>query len=199
MISPYHEITTIDHDDLEDFLRKVHLIKIFEPLLEEFQDKSLFKGIVKFIAWGYSINSDMLNTSGNTWGKVSELIYDKCDLPQNSDIHDAVCKLKSAAVRDSIERWVQFQNDENWNQFIHYRDLRREFLELSLSPLRKATGEIDIEAKMKAAIYAKDLLKMMEDARDTFIQNNSKLKASVEAVNRVNKESAGRNAGSYAL
>ena len=201
MISPFNELINTDKDDYEDYLTKIHLIGIFKPVLEEFQDPDLFKGVVKFIAWGYSLNSDMLHTSGNTWSKVAELIFEKTGLPRGADdgIYNAVCKLQSENVRESIERWLTFQNEDNWQQFVHYRDLRREFLALCISDMKKATQEIDIEAKMKAALYSKDLLKMMEDARETFIQNNSKLKASVESVNKFNKESLGRNAGSYAL
>lgn len=201
MISPYHEIIHHDEDDFEDFLTKIHLIGIFKGILEEFSDADLFKGIVKFIVWGYSIHSDYLNTTGNTWGKVSEYIFQKSALPrgQNDEIFEAVAKLRSAAVRDAIERWLQFQNDDAFSQYIHYRDLRREFLALSLSGMLKSTGEIDVEAKMKAALYSRDLLKMMEDAKDTFIQNSPKLKGSIEALNRASKDSMSRNAGSYAI
>ena len=201
MISPYHEIITADEDNFEEFLKKVHLIGIFKGILEEFADQDLFKGIVKFIAWGYSVHSDYLHTSGNSWDKVSEYIFDKTDLPRGNEneIFNAVAKLQSAAVRDAIERWLQFQNSDPFSQYIHYRDLRREFLALSLSNMRKATGEIDVEAKMKAALYSRDLLKMMEDAKDTFIQNTPKLKGSVEALNRAAKDKMSRNAGSYAL
>lgn len=202
MISPFHEIITSEESDYEDFLKRIHLFEIFKPIIFEFQDKDLFRGIVKFIVWGYSINSDMLNTSGNTWGKVSDMIYEKAELPRNKEdeVYHAVRDLKSEGVRDAIERWLQFQNEENFSNYIHFRDLRREFLALSLSDMKKSTGEIDIEAKMKAALYSQDLLKLMEDARETFIQNNSKLKASVEAVNKANsKDKMSRSAGSYAL
>jgi hypothetical protein len=201
MISPFHELITSEGINFEEHLKKIHLFKIFEPVFMEFQDDDLFRGVVKFILWGYSINSDMLNTSGNTWGKVAPLIFEKCELPKGQDggIYEAVCELKSEGVRESIERWLQYQNNENFTNYTHYRDLRREFLALSISDMKKSTQEIDIEAKMKAALYSKELLKMMEDARETFIQNNSKLKRSVDAVNKVNRESAGRSAGSYAL
>ena len=200
MISPFHEIIKSEDDNFEEFLKKIHLFEIFKPIAIEFPDGDLFKGIVKFVAWGYSIHSDMLHTTGNTWDKVCEYIYDKAELPDNNELYESVAHLKSEGVRESVERWLNFQNNDAWVQYIHYRDLRREFLSLSLSDMKKATGEIDIEAKMKAALYSKDLLGMMEDAKDTFIQNNSKLKASVEAFNKAgNKDKMSRSAASYAL
>lgn len=201
MISPYHELIKSEEDNFEEFLKKIHLFAIFQGILEEFPDMGLFKGIVKFIAWGYSMDSDYLTTSGNTWGKVAPYIYEKAELPgkEGDDIYEAVANLQSPAVREAIERWVQFQNEDHFAQFTHYRDLRREFLSLSISPMKKNTNEIDIEAKMKAAIYSKDLLKMMEDAKDTFIQNHPKLKGSIDAFSKAGKDKVSRNAASYAL
>lgn len=203
MISAYHEIIKSEEEDFEEYLRKLYLIDIFKPILEEFPDKELFKGIVKFILWGYSMESDVLMTQGNTWGQLSEFIYEKSELPDDRDKSDgvyvAVSKLESHSVREAIERWLQLQNNDSWTQYIHFRDLRKQFLGLSLSDMKKSTGEIDIEAKMKAAIYSKELLKMMEDARDGFIQNHPKLRASVEAVNKVSKNKNSRSAGSYAV
>lgn len=203
MINPYYSIITTDEVDFEDFLRKLNLFEIFKPILEEFPDVELFKGIVKFIAWGFSLDSDMLNTIGNSWGKVCELIYQKAGLPYDKEekdsIYNSVANLKSDAVRDAIERWLRFQNDEHWTQFIHYRDLRRQMLSASLEELKKASGEVDYTAKMDCAKYSKELLQMMDDAKETFIQNNSKLKGSVEAINKVNKETFTRSPSNYAV
>lgn len=203
MIAPFQSIIKYEEDDFEDYLKRVYLFDIFKPLLEEFGDPSLFKAVVKFIVFGYSMDSDMLMTQGNTWSKVSDTIYERVELPEDKDnpdgIYYQVCHLKSQAVREAIERFLIFQNDENWNQYIHYRDLRKEFLFLSLSNMKKATGEIDIEAKMKAIVYSKDLLKMMEDAKDGFIQNHPKLRGSVEALNKVNNNKNSRSPGSYAV
>jgi hypothetical protein len=200
MIAPYNSLIKSEEEDFEDYLRRIHLLVIFAPLLEEFQDKELFKGVVRFIAYGFSIESDMLLTQGYTWDSICKRVYQRSELPDNEELFDQVANLNSDAVRRSIENYLRFQNDEGWNQFIHYRDLRRQFLALSLSDMKKATGEIDIEAKMKAATYSKELLKMMEDARETFIQNHPKLRGSVEAVNKVNNNTKNsRSPGSYAV
>lgn len=204
MISAYQILVKQEEEDFQEYLKRVHLFSIFQPLLEEFNDPELFKGVVRFIAWSYSMESEMLLTQGNTWSKVSEDIYVKSGLPYDNEeehgVYNSVCKLQSENVRDSIERFLQLQNEDNWIQYTHFRDLRKQFLELSISDMKKSTGEIDIEAKMKAAIYSKDLLKMMEDARDGFIQNHPKLRGSVEAVNKSNSNSKnGRSVGSFAV
>lgn len=203
MINPYFSIVTTDELNFEEFLRKLNLIEIFRPVLVEFPDMDLFKGIVKFIAWGFSLDSDMLATTGNTWSKVCDLIYEKARLPYDSEnedgIYNSVANLKSDGVRESIERYLSFQDDENWTQYIHYRDLRKQMLAASLDGIKKASGEIDYTAKMDCAKYSKELLLMMDEAKETFIQNNSKLKGSVEAVNKASNVKTTRSVASYAI
>jgi len=199
MIDPYSNLIKSDEYDFEDYLKRIHLIKIFEPLLEEFADKPIFKGVVKFILYGFSVNSDMLLTQGYTWVNICKQVYKEAGLPDDDVLFNKVANLESDSVREAIENWIRFQNDENFCNYLHFRDLRREFLALSLSPMKKNTGEIDIEAKMKSVVYAKDLLKMMEDAKETFIQNHPKLRGSVDSVLRVNKEKNARSVGSYAV
>lgn len=204
MISAYQVLVKQEEEDFQEYLKRVHLFSIFQPLLEEFADPELFKGVVRFIAWSYSMESEMLLTQGNTWSKVCDEIYEKSELPDDrkeiDGVYNAVCNLQSENVRDSIERFLLLQNEDNWIQYTHFRDLRKQFLELSVSDMKKNTGEIDIEAKMKAAIYSKDLLKMMDDARDGFIQNHPKLRSSVEAMNKASNNSKNsRSVGSFAV
>ncbi len=204
MVSAYQVLVKQEEEDFQEYLKKIHLFSIFEPLLEEFGDPELFKGVVRFIAWGYSMESEMLLTQGNTWSKIADDIYEKAELPDDKErqdgVYNSVCNLQSDNVRNCIERFLLLGNEDNWIQYTHFRDLRKQFLALSISGMKKNTGEIDIEAKMKAAIYSKDLLKMMEDARDGFIQNHPKLRGSVEALNKASNSSKNsRSPGSYAV
>lgn len=200
MINPFLSITKFsDDENFEEYLTKIHLMAIFKPLLDEFDDKELFKKIVRFIVYGYSLESDYLMTHGKSWVNVSKFIYEECDLPDEGELFEAVADLQSEAVRTSIENWLRLINDEAFTNYIHFRDLRAQFLKLSISNMKKATGEIDIEAKMKAAIYSKDLLKMMEEARETLVQHHPKLKVSTDHLNKVNKDKSGRSAANYAI
>lgn len=202
MISLYSSISVFEssEEDFEFFLKKLYVFELFKPILSEFEDKDTFLKIVKFIVYGFSPDSTKLLTSGNTWSIISKNIYQECELPNDEENFDLIGNLKSDSVRESVERFLDFSNNENWTQYSHYKTLRKQFLELSLSDMKKATGEIDIEAKMKAVVYSKDLLKMMEDARDGFIQNHPKLRGSVEAFNKAtNNTKNSRSPGSYAV
>lgn len=199
MINPYQSIISYDEGDefFDDYLKKIYLFEIFKGLLDEFSDKETFKGVVRFILWGYSPQSDMLQTTGLTWDKLAKKIFEKTGLDEKH--YEAVAELASDNVREAIDHWLIFLNDDNFRQFIVYRDLRKQFLSAALFPLPKAkkglTGddlEADlsrikqlIEAKMLAATNSESLFKMMNDAKERFIQTQPKLKVSVSELNKV--------------
>ena len=197
MIDIYSQVIKHDENDgFEDFLKKLGIVSIFKEVIEAYPLSYI--GIVKFILWGYSLDSDALSVNGNTWSTVSKEIFDRTNL--DKDLFEPVCELKSHEVLSCIDKWLRFQNDENFTQFITYRDLRKQMLYYSLAELKKSGGEIDINAKMDAANHSKTLLVMMNEAKETFIQNHPKLRASTEAFNRAtDKAKVTKSPASYAL
>lgn len=186
MVNAYKEIINYSDEDeqFEEYLKKMHLYSIFQELINDFPDKNTFKGVVRFILMAYSVNSELLQTSGWTWTNLSKRIFEMSNLDEK--YFDEVADLKNDSVRDVAEKWLQFQNDENFTNYCHFRDLRREMLSSSIGKIIKSTGEQDYEQKMKNAIHSVELLKMMEDAREKFIQTQPKLKVSVSELNKVN-------------
>ena len=188
MVNCYKDIINYDegHDYFDEFLEKMHIMEIFKPIFEEFTDKQVQLGAVKYILYAYSINSDMLTTNGLSWDKLSEKIFKKCKLPDEQ--YDNIARLESVSVQDCIQKWIRYQNDENFTQYVTFRDLRRQLLSASLSNVKKSSGEVDYATKMQCAVDSKQLLQMMSDARDTFIQNSAKLKDNVTALYEAQKK-----------
>lgn len=197
MVHIYGSLINYESDDsFEDYLKKLHIISIFEGVFLAFPEHAI--KIVKFILYAYSIESEMLATQGGTWEKTVKKIYSKIGL--NADSVDIGMILSNEKVRVSIQRFLQFQDEENFTQWCTYRDLRRQFLEAALFPLPKYQGveakdseayarmKSMIDAKMSAAENSRDLLKMMEDAKAAFIQNSDKLKDSVKAFHNNGKK-----------
>lgn len=183
MINQYSQIiNSRDEEDFQETLTKIHLMEIFKCLLDEFPDAKTFKKVVQFVVWGYSPESEMLFVQGLSWDKLSKKIFDKSCLDEC--YFEQVALLKSENVQSAIHRWLRFSNDENFTQWATYRDLRRQMLSYSLSEMKKTSGEIDINAKMDAAKYSKELLVMMDDALQTFVQNHPKLKSSISALDK---------------
>lgn len=197
MTHPYYDIVNYEKDDLEEYLRRILLYEVFKNVIEEYTDTGIAKKVIRFILYAYSMDSEMLSPNGNNWSKVSEEILEVVGLP--NELYDDVVLLQNPSVLLTIQRWLQWQGNEAWINYITYRDLRREMLASSLSKIKTASDEINYEQKMKNAIHAGTLLQMMNEAMEMFVQNHPKLKASVETLNRANsKNKVTRSVADYA-
>lgn len=202
MINNYSEIVTYNEgeDYFDEFLQKIHLIDIFKSLISVYPNKKEFTAVVKFIMYGFSLESEMLTTSGLTWDKIAERIFNKVGLDKKH--YNDVALLEKDEVRECSLKWLRLQNDENFSQFCAYRGLRQQFLsvvslQMPKIEVKDENGDkhIDldayskiksiVEAKMTAVENAKDLLQMMQDSKAAFIQNHAKLKTSVGALSNV--------------
>lgn len=196
MINPLHSITSYAGKEAEfqDYLESIELDEIFGDLIGDEYVGSYASSVAKYIVWGYGMDSGMLPTDGYTWGKLSQQIFIKAKLPEA--LFGAVIELNNDAVIDAIQNFINYQNDENWTQYCAYRDLRTQMLKSSV----KTGPDTNWEQKMKNAIHSQTLLGMMNNAKETFIQNHVKLKGSVEAFNRVvqSKEKVTRSPAHYA-
>lgn len=197
MVHPYNDIIANPDFD-QEYISRINLADIFTPIFEEYKEDIITaRKVILFILYGYSIDSQMLSIGGNNWGKVSNDICEKVGLP--AELYNQGILLGNVVVRTAIQKWLEFQNDEHWKNYITCRDLRYEMLSSALSPIKTASDEINYEQKMKNAIHAKTLLGMMNEEMENFIQNHPKLKSSAEALNRTNKSNRfTRGPGDYA-
>ena len=176
MINPYIEIMKAE-GDMKEYLVKLQLLKIFKPLLKEFSDQTLFRGAVKFIALAYSLESEVLHTTGFSWAQVYKMIYEKAGLPDNDNTFDAIANLKNAEVREAVDNWLAFQNNENFTEYANARDLRKHCLQQSQTA-DKTKERVD------AIKYARELLIIMDEAKAKFVENYEILKPSLNALKK---------------
>ena len=115
MTNPFSAIISYTGNDFESYLMKVELFDIFGSLINDENVGPYASNVAKYIVWGYGMDSDMLSTEGYTWGKLSQQIFVKANLPE--DLFDAVVDLNNDAVIDAIQNFIDYQNDENWTQF----------------------------------------------------------------------------------
>lgn len=183
MISPFFEITNHSSNNLQSFLKERELWEIFEPILKEFGE-AIFPGVVKFILYGYSIESEVLHSTGITWETMSKVIYQKAKLPNNEDLFERIANLKDATVQDVITKWLDFQNNENFTDYINARDLRKHCLQVSKNADR-------MKDRMEAVKNAKECLQMMEEAKSKFVENYDIMKPSLSALKKAKKNTLG--------
>ncbi len=196
MIIPISSLITYNGDDWDEYLNKVCLISIFEKIINEFRsNQDIVTSIIKYIVWTYSIESEKV-VQGMEWQSNKRKIYEDADMPGGNKyiidseeykltFYDGFVLLKHPTALETIKKWLDFQDDENWSNWCMYNDLLVEMRIAANSPIKKSTGEIDYDAKMKCAQYINDLLKLKSDSESTLLQNNEKLR---EAYAEVSKE-----------
>ncbi len=170
-----------DEFDFIGYLQKVQCLYIFQPVFDKFQDITLAVKVIKFILYAYSPDSDLLMEKGGTWDKLAKNIFNVVDIP--TDYYDEVWHLKNEAVRESVQNWLEFLNDDNWTNYITFRNLRSQMVQHSLSEIKKG-DDLDIKSKMDAAKYAKELLDMMDAIKGNFVQAVPQLRPSIEALKK---------------
>lgn len=181
MIKIYDEI--IDSEGEEDwivFLTKLNVHKIFKPLFDVYKDQNELMCITKYIMYCFSLDSDMLISDGKDWMSLSLNIAKKAGI-QEKDMLDVV-NLKSISMIEAIENFLDYQNDEKWTQYCHYRELRRKFLKNSLAE------ETDDKSAMTSIMNAETLLEKMEALQSTFVRKNAKLRAPVLKLEKVKEQ-----------
>lgn len=181
MNSIYNTITEEREDEFDfvAYLKRSGAYDVFSSVFEYYDDIIMAIKMVKFIAFAYTPDSELLPEKASTWEKIAKHIFNVVDIP--SEFYDDVVNLKNEAVRNAAQEWLRFQNDDNWTNYVTFRDLRFQMIKHSLSDVKKG-GEDDIKSKMDAAKYAKELLEMMDATKNNFVQASPKIKASVEAL-----------------
>lgn len=193
MISAYNSLITYKEGEWEDYLEKLCLIDIFSPLLKAYPDKGHFSSVVKYILWAYSVESDML-VIGSDWLKTKRKIFEKACVKPEGHFYEELVLLKKPEVIDTIQKWLEFQDNDLFAQIQILKDLRVEMQISCNSPIRKSSGEIDFSQKFLNAQYSMDLKKMIKDLESELIQNNPQLKDAIKDFKDV-KKSAGKSVG----
>lgn len=197
MINAYSEILSYEGDDWADFLTKICLVDIFQDLIPLFKDKSALSQAIKYIVLAYSKNSDA-DTLGGDWLGVKKRIFEKTLLPK--EYYEDLVLLKNKIIIQTIQRWIDFQEESVYANLLSLRDLMIEMRLSSNSILRKTDGiTIDYDQKFKNAGYSFELAKMIKDLEQELIQNDIKLKEGVREVKRMGKNNTVIGVERYAV
>lgn len=197
MISSYNDIINYDGNDFEDYLNMICLIDIFKDLINLFKDKkNELKQAIKYILWTYSKQSDYV-ILGDDWLVNKKRIFDKTFLPK--EYYEDLVLLKNRIVIDTIQRWVDFQDDEVSATLFSLRDLMIEMRLSSNSNIKNAQDEINYDQKYKNANYSIELKQKIKDLESELIQNDMRLKEGVKEIKRATKSSHSIGVEKYAV
>jgi hypothetical protein len=187
MINPYQALSTYEGDSWNEYLENLCLYEIFKDLIEAYgSEPGILKCIIRYIVWAYSKDSDKI-ILGDDWGKNKLRIYEASVLPPTKAIQDNVLYLKDKVILTTIKAWMAFQDNDTFKEIMMLRDLRAEMQISANMDIKKATGEIDYDAKFKCAKYSIELYQMINDAEQKLLQNDPKMKEAILEVKRNSK------------
>lgn len=182
MINAFVSVQNYSGDDWEAYLEKICLIDIFQPIIKQYPENTVRKGIITYIALAYSIESDAI-VMGMDWKRNKMLIFKRANLADS--LWNDVGMLQEEAVLNSVNRWLNFQDSSTFVQLSVLRDLRTEMQFSANSKILKSSGEVDYSQKFLNAGYAQELKKMIKDLESELLQNNILLKDAVKEVKAV--------------
>lgn len=180
MINPYFEIITKEEDNFKDFLERVRLLDIFKEIFDTFPEMDLCKKIVKFITYAYSLESDKISTSGDRRVEKKR-IFDSIGL-KGKEIEELVLNLEAPSVIICIEKWLAFQDNDNFNYLV---TLKENYVQQQRGSLLPTT---DYNQKQKCVEHMNSLRKMIKEATSELIQNSEKLKEAHVEVRKAAKK-----------
>jgi hypothetical protein len=183
MTHAYQAIISYKGDSWEGFLEEIGVDDVFSPLLKEYTEPHVFKSAITYILMAYSPDSPAI-IMGAEWHKNKQSILEQAQVEPIVGMYEALVLLKNEAVLKTINNWLEFQQQDTFKQLQILKDLRVEMQMASLSDIKKATLEIDYDAKFKCAGYAGELKKMIQDLESELFQSDPKMKDGVKEVRK---------------
>jgi hypothetical protein len=187
MINPVHSLTTYEGSDWYEYLESISLSEIFKDLIVKYQaDPPLLKGLIKYIVWAYSKDSDKI-TLGTDWVENKKRIFEAAQLPPMEDVLMNTVFLKDDIILITIKRWIDFQDNDTWKELMMLKDLRSEMQLSANSQLKSGNADVvNYDQKFKNAKYSIDLALMIKDCEQKLLQNDPRFKEAAKEI-RVNK------------
>lgn len=184
MISIYNDIISYEGDEWEDYLNRICIIDIFKDFIPRFKDKALLTQAIRYVVWTYSKQSDCV-ILGDDWLLNKKRIFDRTLLPD--EYYEDLVLLQNPMVVKTIQRWIDFQDNELMTTIYSLKELMIEMRISSNSNIKNAALETNYDQKYKNANYAIELKLKIADLESELIQNDNKLKEAVREVRTAQK------------
>lgn len=185
MINAFFEVTQYSGFDYAEYLEKLNILRIFDPIFKEYEDHDLCKKIVKYIVYTHSLESDKLSIGGDRRKEVSKVFK---DLKIPDEYYEDLVLVNNIAVIKSAQRWMEYKDNKQIEYLFTLENAYVQQQAAALKDIRKATGEIDYDQKMRCVENMTELKKMIKDAESELQQNHEKLKEAYKEVSKAAKK-----------
>lgn len=173
MIHPYNVVT--EHEGSYDNLFEVYsFLRIFKGVWDEYEDKETATKIIKFIAYGFSLESTKITVNGDLRKELTSIFY---DLELDKEMLTEVVLLENPTIRKACEDWLEKQGEPAYEYLMTLKLSYIQQQSAALSPLKKADGITrDYDQNHKCIEHGRELRVWIKEAEAELIQNNPKMK-----------------------
>lgn len=187
MINSFSEIINYDGVNFQDHLKRLNLYHLFEPIFScaDFDDNTLHLKIIQYIVFSHSLESAKLTVSGDRRKEIHKIFQD-LDIPDEH--YENVVMIKNTSVLKAIQLWLKFKDNRQVEYLYTLQNAYVQQQAAALKEIRKSTGEIDYDQKMRCIEHMTELKQMIKDAESELQQNDEKLKEAYKEISRVNKK-----------
>lgn len=195
MTNAYYEI--VSHEgDYRNIFDKYLFLKIFEPIIEYFEDVDTATKVIKFIVYGFSLESTKLTVTGD---RRKELVAIFNELEIDKKLYKEVVLLENGIILSCSQKWLIYQDNAQLEYLFTLEQAYIQQQTASISPLKKSDGvNIDYDQKQKCIEHMRELRKWIKEAQAELIQSNAKMKEAYKDVGVDNtKKSQGKGIESY--
>lgn len=184
MINSYFELVNANDDGFEDYLARINLLRIFESIFQEYEDRGLCKKMVLYVAYTHTIESDKISVGGDRRKECHQIFK---DLKIPDEHYDDVVLLKGDAVLKSVQLWMRNQDSRQIEYLFTLQNAYVQQQAAALKDIRKSTSEIDFDQKQRCIEHMTELKKMIKDAESELQQNHEKLKEAYQDIKKATK------------
>lgn len=108
-----------------------------------------------------------------------------------SNLYEDLILLKNDTVRETIHKWMDWQDNDTFTQLQTLKDLKVEMQKSCVSEIRTAGNEIHYDQKFKNAKYVGELSDMIKALESELMQNDIKFKEAVKEIKPKHKNTMG--------
>jgi hypothetical protein len=192
ILNVYAELIQYEENggDMVDRIDRLNLHVIFEPIIANYPDRSVFNKILFYILHVYSKESKSI-IPGQDYGQCKDRLADRMKL--SDQLREDTVHLRCPHIVTTVRRYLKNQMSKTLEHLTMKRELYHQMLTSSISG---ATEDLSYDQKFKNSEYADKLYDQIHEWEQRLLEENKELKPALEELRALKQK---KNTGSLRI
>jgi hypothetical protein len=184
ILNVYNELIQYEDmgGDMVGRISALSLHAVFEPIIENYPDRSVFNKYLFYILHVYSKESKAI-IPGQNYEDCKRRLAKQLKLSEQ-EMEDVV-NLRCPFVIKTVQRYLRLQMSKTLEHLTMKRELYQQMLQNSLNNLTDKDGVINFDQKFKNSSYADQLYDQIHEWEIRLLEDNKELKAALDELKAV--------------